>query len=251
MEITFNIFALPDNQFIMLHRYTITIRDAEFNLIRRISDINGESFNADEVEINTKMKCLYIINKLTNTILMTDYDFKLIKSKILHYCDAYIAKLSFHDSTLYLCDCELQKIFVYSQNLIFECYIELGNMPLQILVRNSLLYVEYNKSIHIYHVYKEKDGEKCFRNLRHIRKSSSLRMCEISSFYFAVNFESKSVYFYDGRGRFRRRVELTGQVANFLKSRTDGHFIQLNDKLLMFSRSENKIISFTKESLDH
>ena len=71
-----------DDQIIVAGSYDncLAIYDIQFNLVKIIDTINGETFAAIAVASNLEDKIIFICDDLKYRILMLDFDFNFIKS---------------------------------------------------------------------------------------------------------------------------------------------------------------------------
>ena len=231
------VFSNPDS-------HCLTFYDQNFNLLRNVERINGESFTPYGLACNNNH--LYIADRQNDQILMTDFEFNKIKSVGTHgNANNQFNKpggMCLKNEILYICDLLNHRIQVYNKNLEFITSTNVNYKPWVIKASISLLFVQaaYTTSLFIY----ELNG----LNLKQKIDDPQVycRLSVINSNIYRFNSESKSVLIYDENGNLKEEI-IINIDDNIISNIWDGTFIEFNRSLLMTSWSAKKLIKFSRK----
>ena len=108
-----DVAALPNGHIIVLCYYTgaINIYDEDFNLIKKVTEINHQAFKCLSSTSNNKDK-IFISDFVNDKVIMTNFDFEYIKS----YTIQQPYGVCFHHY-LYTCCFNETKIYKHDENL--------------------------------------------------------------------------------------------------------------------------------------
>ena len=225
----------------------LTLYDQNFNLLRKIDTINGESFNPYGLACSDNH--LYLVDQYNHRILMTDFEFSKIKSvgsigNLNNEFDTPYG-ICLIDEILYICDYYNQRIQVYSKDLEFIKSAKVDYGPWVIKAFNSLLFVQ-PAILNFIFIY-----ELCRLNLKlKIDNPAVYVFCRLSvlnSKIYRFNSESKSVSVFDGNGKFKEEMIVNNVDVNIISGSDDGTFIAFNGNLLMKSYGAKKLIKFSRK----
>ena len=241
-----DIIEFPNNQIIFsIHiNKCLALMDQNLNLVKIIDRIDNETFAPLGIAINKEEKRFYISDSRNNRIIMTNLEFKKIKSigskgKENNQFDRS-SDLCFRKDNLYVCDYLNKRVQVYTSELEYVKTLRVGYNPWKIKASDVILCVEagdQSPGIHFYNLidlslYKKYEHGVC-------------RLSEINSCFYELSHVAKKVYFYDEMGNLKDEILLNG-MDKYLQTIWDGTFIHFNGSLLMNSYYEKKIIKFSK-----
>ena len=218
----------------------LQIYDKDFNLIKRIDKIDGlliDSFSPKSIASNSNEKIIYICDGDRNRILMTDFDFNLIKFVGSYGIEdnqfSCPTDICYKNESLYICDKWNGRVQIYSKDLKFVESIKLDYDSWKIKASN-----DFNSIVYFYDL----NDFSLIRSYKH----GYGRISQINSCFYEFNDETKIVYCFDENGILKEEIILTG-IDYLLTDFLDGTFIRMDECILMTSYSENKIIKFSKD----
>ena len=232
-----NINALPGNQ-ILVKNTILRLYDQNLQLVKKIESLNGLSFASLGFELNLEEKKFYIPDVQHHRIIMTDFEFNFIKvfGSLGNSNDQlkYPFDLCLANNNLYVLDSGNNRIQIFLTNLEFVKSWELDYWLYQIKALNMTLFVQSNEEIYLYNL----------NDLSLIQKYGN-GFCQISkmnSNIYGFNFQAQKLFCYDDKANCE---EIT-YANKYLQSKTDGSLVELNGAIYMSSRSNRKILRFTK-----
>ena len=153
----------------------MTIYDENLKLVKRIDSISDEGFSPIGIALNLDEEKFFITDNDNHRILMTDFEFNLIKSigsagtDICQFDGPYDLCLAI--SNLYVSD--YYNKHVYSKGLEFLKLLKLDYSPWKVNASNSMLFIYSNCGIYFYYL----DDLQFFQRLDH----TICRIYEINS----------------------------------------------------------------------
>ena len=211
----------------------LSFYDQNFNLLRNVERINGESFTPYGLACNNNH--LYIADQQNDKILMTDFEFNKIKSvgSYGNENDQFNRPygICLKNEIIYICDESDKKIQVYSKDLEFISSVSLDYYPWVIKASDSLVFVQAGNttSLFIYELNNFKLKQKIDNPAVHCRLSV------FNSNVYRYNSESKSVLINDENGNLKEEIVINNVDGKLISDTWDGTFIEFNRSLLMTS----------------
>ena len=240
----YDIIVLANNQ-ILTTNYNekcLTIYDENLELVKKVNRINNEIFGPIAIVLLPEEETFYILDCSNHRILVTDSDFKFVKSfgsfgksnnQFSHPYDLCFIT----NNDLCVCDYYNKRIQIYSKSLKFLKSLKIDFNPWKIKASNSILFVQSINGI-------------CFYNLNDLSFVQSFnhgicRLSKIDSNIYEVNYKTKKLFCYDEKANLKVEMNFTFNEEN-LKDSQDGAFVELNEKLYMISASRKKIFKLSK-----
>ena len=203
-----NDILIIDDQIIVAGSYYnfLAIYDKQFNLVKIIDTINGETFSPIAVASNLEDRIIFICEDLKDRILMIDFDFNFIKS--VDWCgqennqfNFFYRDICYKNECLYICDTDNKRVQIYSKDLVLVKSIELDYKPWKIEASNSIICVNtFCATVHFYNL----NDFSFIRSYEH----GDGRISKINSCFYELINETKSVYCYDENGILKEEINL-------------------------------------------
>ena len=239
----YDLIALPNNQIMSLDylEKSLTIYDQNLKLVKRIDRIGGGLFAPLAIFINLEEEIFYIADNQNNRILMTDFDFNLIKSigsrgkENDQFNGLY--DLCLINQSLVVCDYENQRLQVYSKDLEFEKSINTFCEPFKIKTTSSLICIHSVGGIFFYYI----DSFKLFKWFNH----NFCKISKINSNIYELDHRAKKLFCYDEKSNdFMQELTYSNEYLSVI---WDGSMIVFNGTLLITSYTKNKIIKYSMQ----
>jgi hypothetical protein len=219
-----DVAALP-NGHIMVSCYdsgAINIYDKDFNLIKKVTSINNQTFKCLSSTTNNKDK-IFIADHANNRVIMAHLNFEYINSCTIRR-PFYIC----FDKCLYTCGYDESKIFKHDENLNLIQSFSLTMQPWQIKVNYEKAIVSSPSSIQIYDSF---TFTNIFASIN--IPSYSGDICLFSD--LLINSQGSDFHFYDMQGKLIKKIE------NVITSSSSSYhgFTLIASKLIVAKRNGN------------
>ena len=243
----FDILVLDNNRVVCsnYNQNWLLLYDQNFNLVRKVEKINGESFNPRGLACSDIH--LYIADQLNHRILMTDFEFNKIKSvgSLGRGIDQFNGPtcICLKNEILCICDWSNKRIQVYNKDLEFMKSGSVHYFPWVIKASNLFIVVQPGslKSLFIYELNSLKLMQKVDN------PNEWCRLSVINSNIYRFNSKSRSVLVYDENGNLKEEIIINNVDTKLISDIWDGTFIAFNGDLLMTSYSAKKLIKFSRK----
>jgi hypothetical protein len=219
----------------------LAIYDQDFNMIEKIDKINNQTFKPYAIIINDN-NC-YILDWEKHCILMTDLNFKFIKSNgskgstIDKFCYPY--SIAIKNDILYVSDNDNKRIKLYTTDLQFIQSFSLDYMPCLIKISNNKICVISEKEIFIY-------GLNQFNLVKKLEMKIH-RISELSSFIYGFDLMKKRLIIIDFDGNLVEEIKID-RFKEYITGAKDCALILFKARLLMAFREKGIIGCFDIKS---
>ena len=241
LDVSPNAILIIDDQIIVasIGYECLQIYDKQFNFVKIIDKINGETFSPNALASNLEDKIIFICDYVNSRILMVDFDFSFIKSagscaSESYEFDNYPSDICYKNECLYICDASNERVKIFSKDLVFVKSIELGFEPNKIRASSSIICIEcLYKGTYFYNL----NDFSLIRSYPH----EGFRISQIDSCFYGFNNRAKIVYCYDDNGIFKEEINLTDINFYFTDCYLTDSFYKMDDSIFLMSYSEKMI----------
>ena len=133
--------CLPDQTLLVSTSNILVLFDSEFNIIKIIEEIEGHNFSCYGLATNNKNR-IYLTNILNNKLIVTDYDFNIIKSFGNSNDNQFNRPRGLYfNKNLYICDTDNKRVDIFSENLNYIQSVNFSFKPHNIKTTNSTAFL--------------------------------------------------------------------------------------------------------------
>lgn len=243
----YDLCTLPNDTLVTANRAdgNLTILDSNtFKLINKIDKIDDSNFIPRGLTVNSRQKCIYILDELHSQIIMTDFNFKKLDS----YGNYGSNKNQFDDPSsfcffndyLYVSDRNNERIQILTPDLEYFNSIQLNYKPYMVKVTNKRICVTCVETTSERGVYfYDSDSLK----LKHKYEESVGKLSEINASFYLLCCNSKVLHCFNTDGILIKQVNVD-RLGEYLIDLYDGYMICLNQNLIITSYRMKKLLKF-------
>lgn len=235
-----DICLLPNGKIICANRDSscLTVYDDNLNLYMTIDNIDNQPISPTGVTTDCIQR-IYFTDQYSNSVIMTDLDFNLIKK--YHSQDNDQNKLErpfgiqFHWNYVYVCDTDNERIQILTAELEFLKLVKFDYRPWKIRISNGIALVA-DGSLRKSCIY-DLDDFKLKNQFEHGFAQLSLLFP-----YFIEVTSKQMLYFYDLDGNLVKEFKLD-KISEYVSSTGwDGCMVIRNNFLIITSDSQAKLL---------
>jgi hypothetical protein len=225
-----DILVLPEDRILCSNQQDscLTMYDEKLKLIKRIDRINGDTFTPYGIALDEKNDHLFVVDQSKDQIIMTDLEFKKIKSVggrgSSDYQFNFPYAICYNKNKLYTCDYGNQRIQIFKKDLQFVQSLKVDYGPSLINISNSLMFVQSGNSYNFY-IY-----DLDTLNLRQKVYTAGLysKISVIGQSFYRYNHKQKCFLFFDENGNFKEELAINNNLRGNKFIQEDGIIVELN-----------------------
>ena len=224
---------LSDNRLIIagFEDEHLAIYDQGLNLIEKIDKINNQAFKPYAITLNNNI--CYILDWEKHCIIMTDFNFKFIKSigskgsTIDKFCYPY--SIAIKDKTIYVSDNDNKRIKLFTPDLELIKAYSLDYMPCLMKISNERICIISEKDLFIYDLNQ-------FNLIRKLEMKIH-RISELNSFIYGFDLMKKRLIIVDFDGNLCEEIKID-HFKEYITGAKDCALLFFNGNLLITFREK-------------
>ena len=209
--------------------------DQDFNLIEKIDKINNQTFEPFAISIS-KSDNFYVLDWERHCLIMTDLNFKFIKSvgskgsSMDRFC--YPFSVVCKDNNLFISDSDNKRVKLYTQDLELVKIYDLDYMPYSMKISDQRMCIISTKEIFLYDLDE-------FVIIKRT-KTEIYRISDINSLIYGFELMKKRLIIYDFQGSLLEEIKID-HFKELITSSKDFALLYFNGKLLIIFKDETVI----------
>lgn len=221
----------------------ITVYGNNFNIVSMVDQIDGKPIQPFGIATNGEDR-IYITELITHSVIMTDLQFRLIKSfgtkgttEVNEF--TYPFGLSYSYNNLYVCDAMNKRLVKLSPNLEFVEAFKVDYYPWIVKVLGNTICIKTGDTNEL-NFYEASSFQ--------IKAKYALdkgRIGLIDNGFYELNVEKKKVNVFNEDGNLTRSLDLKDPIKNYFSIGWDGCIGYFCNTLLISSNSLSKVLALS------
>ena len=239
-----DVIVIPGNLIVTANyiEKNFTLFDENFNKVRKIDRIEDKIVEPYSLAVNNRVR-IYIADHTGDQIILTDFEFKKIKSfgskgSDLSHLDCPCG-IFFRNERLYICDYNNKRIQILKSDLEYVQTLSLDYNPWLVNLSERTLCVSRCDSSGGIYFYDLTNNFK----LRYTYQKGECRINEINSCFYAFSYNTKKIFSFDSYGVLLEEFTID-RFSHLISNIADGCLVRFNENLLLSFYMQSYFVIF-------